>query len=56
MEDEDQGTRINHQNSDFHVVVSLILLEAAIPMCFTKDLLFKMSQNLQKNTCAGVYF
>ena len=25
-----------------------MLLEAAVPMCFTKELLFKMLQNLQK--------
>ena len=41
--------------SDFHVIVSLILLEAAVSMCFTKELLFNVLQNLQKKTCAGVY-
>ena len=51
-----EGPRINHRNSDFHIIVSHILLEAAVPICFTKELLFKVLQNLQKKTCAGVYF
>ena len=30
--------------------------EAALRMCFTKEVFFKILQNLQKSTCAGVDF
>ena len=53
--------KINHINFSFRIIVSLILWfqecsEAAVRMCFTKEIFFKMLQNLQKkNVCRSLF-
>ena len=52
--------RINHRNYYFQNIASLTLWcwecsKAVVRICFTKEVLFKMLQNLQKFTCAGVF-
>ena len=52
--------RINHRNSYFCNIVSFTLgvvcSEAAICICFTKEVLFEMLKKLQKTTFVGVFF
>ena len=52
--------KINDLNSYFRIIVSLILWsykcsEAAVRI-YSKDVFFKILQNLQKNTCSRVCF
>ena len=52
--------KINHRKSHFHVTVSLTwwfweCSEAAGRICFTKEVLLKILQNLQTTTCARVF-
>ena len=55
MEGEVKVRSIHQRNRNFHIVVSLIFLAAAVPVCFTKELFFKILQYLQKNTCDRVF-